>query len=243
MQILTVSIQRGGTAKTTTATAIAQAAAADGKRVLAIDLDPQGNFTFSLKADTAAGSSYDLLNGTPARRIIQRTESGIDVIPASWNLSTITSSTGSAKRLANAIKPIKGNYDLIVIDTPPTAGELQYNALQAATGLIIPLQADIYGLQGLYQIADTANAFKRSNPALSIKGIVLTRYDGRSTLSKQIKETIIAAAAEMGIPYLTAIREGIAIKEAQALQADFYKYSPAAKPMQDYISLYEMLSE
>lgn len=243
MQILTFTTQRGGTGKTTTAAAIAQAAAMDGRRTLAIDLDPQGNLTFTLKADPAQGGSFELLSGTPARRLIQHTESGIDVIPANWALSTISSSTGSAKRLQTAIKPIKGKYDLIVIDTPATAGELQYNALQAATGLIIPIQADVYGLQGLYQIAETAAQFKRSNPDLTVKGIVFTRHNGRSTLAKQMQQTIINAAAERDIPYLTAIRAGVAIQEAQALQKNLYEYAPKSNPAQDYLTLYNLLKE
>lgn len=243
MQIITLSIQRGGTGKTTTAAALAQAAALDGRKVLAIDLDPQGNFTFSLKADPSQGGSFEMLNGTPARKLIQHPEGGIDVIPATWALSTITSGTGTAKRLQNALKPIKSRYDLIVIDTPPTAGELQYNALQAATGLIIPIQADVFGLQGLYQIADTAEQFKKSNPDLSVLGIVFTRHNGRSTLSRQMQETIINAAAERGIPYLATIRAGIAIQEAQALQQNIFEYAPKAKPVQDYAELYNLIKE
>lgn len=243
MQIITVSIQRGGTGKTTTAAAIAQAAALDGRKVLAIDLDPQGNFTFILKADPSQGGSYDLLNGTAARRLIQHTEGGIDVIPATWALSTITSGTGTAKRLQTALKPIRSKYSLVIIDTPPTAGELQYNALQAATDMIIPIQADVFGLQGLYQIADTAEQFKKSNPDLTVKGIVFTRHNGRSTLSRQMQETIINAAADRGIPYLTTIRAGVAIQEAQALQQNIFEYAPKSKPVQDYAELYNLIKE
>ena len=134
MQIITVAIQKGGTGKTTTAAAVVQAAAYRGRSVLAIDLDPQGNLSFTLAADTSKPGSYDLLGGAAAADLIQH-KPGYDVIPASWNLSTITSGRGSARRLQKAIEPLKKEYDLIVIDTPPTAGELQYNALQAATGL------------------------------------------------------------------------------------------------------------
>ena len=243
MQILTFTTQRGGTGKTTTAAAIAQAAALDGKKVLAVDLDPQGNLTYTLKADPAQGGSYELLTGTPARRLIQATEGGIDVIPAKWALSTITSGIGSAKRLQTGLKPVRGRYDFIVIDTPATAGELQYNALQAATGLIIPIQADVYGLQGLYQISEAAEQFKRSNPELTVKGIVFTRHNGRSTLARQMKETIITAARDRGIPYLTEIRAGVAIQEAQALQTNLFKYAPKSNPAQDYLNLYELLKE
>lgn len=242
MEVLAIAIQRGGTGKTTTAAALVQAAAADGQRVLAIDLDPQGNFSFALGAnmDGRSCSSYDLMDGKPAGRI-QRTPCGADIIPASWNLATLTTGKGSANRLRKAIAPLREKYDLIIIDTPPTAGELQYNALQAATGLIIPLAADIFGLQGLYQIADTAEQFKRSNPDLQIKGIVLTRHNARSTLARQMQQNITDAAEAMGIPFLMAIRDGVAIREAQTLQQSVFDYAPKSKPAEDYKALYEKL--
>ena len=183
------------------------------------------------------------LEGSPARQTIQETAQGIDVIAASRNLATVKTETGSAKRLQKGIQPIKSIYDLIVIDTPPTAGELLYNALQASTGLVIPLQADIFGLHGLYQIADTAKQFTKSNPELTVKGIVLTRYDGRSTLAKTMRDKIIAKAAELGIPFLKEIREGIAIREAICFQQSIYEYAPKAKPAQDYKELFTMIME
>ena len=243
MQIITVGNQKGGTAKTATAAAIAQAGAAHGLKVLAIDLDPQANLSFALRADTRSKGSYELLEGIPARQIIYKTPQQIDIISASRNLATVKTSTGSAKRLQKALQPIRNIYDLIVIDTPPTAGELLYNALQASTGLVIPLQADIFGLQGLYQIADTAKQFSKSNPELKIKGFVLTRHDGRSTLTRTMKATITAKAAEMGITHLAEIREGIAIKEAISLQQSIFSYAPKAKPVQDYETLFKKIME
>ena len=241
MQIITVANQKGGTAKTVTVAAILQAGAAQKLKVLAIDFDPQANLTFALKGDTRSKGSYELLEGIPARQIIYKTPQQIDIISASRNLATVKTSTGSAKRLQKALQPIRSIYDLIIIDTPPTAGELLYNALQASTGLIIPLQADIFGLQGLYQIADTAKQFSKSNPELKIKGFVLTRYDGRSTLTRTMKATITTKAKEMNIPYLAEIREGIAIKEAISLQQSIFSYAPKAKPIQDYKKLYESI--
>lgn len=243
MQIITIANQKGGTAKTTTAAAIAQAGAAQGLKVLAIDLDPQGNLSLILKADARGKGCYELLEGEPARRLIQTTEQGIDTIPASRNLAAISTATGSAGRLQRALQPIKGIYDLIIIDTPPTAGELQYNALQASTGLVIPLQADTFGLQGLYQIADTARRFVKSNPELTVKGFVLTRHSDRSTLARSMKKTITKKAAELGIPCLAEIREGVAVREAAALQRSLFAYAPKSKPAQDYMQLYKKIME
>lgn len=245
MQIITVAIQKGGTAKTTTAAALAQAAAYRGKSVLAIDLDPQGNLSFSLGAETPASySSFELLT-EPARAIqAQGTAAGLDVIPASWNLSTVTTGKGSATRLQNALKRLpKRLYDIVIIDTPPTAGELQYNALQAATGLIIPLQADIYNLQSLYQITETAHEIQKSNPALNILGLVITKADTRSALARQMQQNIIEAADKIGVPFLGSIRTGVAIQEAAALQKSLFEYAPKSKPAADYMALYEKLEQ
>lgn len=241
--ILTIAIQKGGTGKTTTAAAIAQAAVYHGKNVLAIDLDPQGQLGFTLAADTSKPGSYDLINGTAAVELVQHITDGLDVIPANWDLSTITSYRGSARRLQTALEPIKKEYDLIIIDTPPTAGELQYNALQAADKLIIPLQADIYNLQSLYQITDAARQIQASNKGLEIAGVVLTQHDARSTLAKQMKETITEQAAAMGIPFLGAIRAAVAVKEAAALQKSLFDYAPKSKPAADYLALYNAITK
>ena len=242
MQIVTIANQKGGTGKSTTAAALAQAAAHSGRRVLAVDLDPQGNLSFFLAADVTRPGALEVLEGLPAAEAIQTTAGGLDVIPASWNLQTISSGRGSARRLKAALEPIAGNYDLIIIDTPPTAGELQYNALMAATDLIIPLESSIVGLQGFYQMADTARQIQQSNPALTIRGYILTRSGGRSTLARQMAQTIEARAQEMGIPFLKAIREAVAIREAQALQRSLYEYAPRSKPAADYMELFTLLS-
>lgn len=242
MQIITLANQKGGTAKSTSAAALAQAAAHRGRRVLVIDTDPQANASFFLAADVNRPGTFEVLDGLPAAEAIQATAGGLDVIPASWNLQTISSSRGSARRLKTALEPIAGGYDLIIIDTPPTAGELQYNALMAADSLIIPLQADIVGLQGLYQMADTAQQIQQSNPDLTITGYVLTRSGGRSTLARQMAEIIQARAQEMGIPFLAAIREAVAIREAQTLQRSLYEYAPRSKPAADYMELFTLLT-
>jgi chromosome partitioning protein len=241
MQIITSAVIKGGTGKSTTAAALAQAAADAGKRVLAIDLDPQGNLSFFIGADQNRPGSYQLLNGTAAGQLIQATEQGIDAIAASPDLATVKTSPGSAKRLQRSLEPLK--YDLVIIDTPPQMGELTFNALQASTGLIIPLETDNSSLQGLYQITDIAHQMKHSNPGLNIIGVILTRYDNRPKINRYLQSVIADKGQEIGAPYLMAIRPGIAVREAQAMQQSLFNYAPRSKPAQDYLKLYEMIME
>ena len=243
MQVLTIAVQKGGTGKTTTAAALSYAAVKDHKKVLAIDLDTQGNLSYSLNMRTGSNvaGSYDLLAGMNPDEIIQHLENGLDAIPANWQLSTMKAGTGSARHLQTAIEPLKRLYDVIIIDTPPTAGTLQYNALQAATGLIIPLKSDVFSVQSLYQIVDTARQFQDSNPLLSIKGIVLTQYSKRSIIDRQMEKKISDAAAEYGLQIIGRIRQGVAVKEATALQENLYQYAPKSKPAADYWQLYRKL--
>lgn len=234
--ILAIAVNKGGTGKTSTAACIAQAAAFEGIPTLAIDLDRQANLTFALNAKAEAGrNSFNLLTGSPAESQIQGTSQNIDVIAASPDLSTITTGRGSARRLQQALEPIKNIYGLIVIDTP-TAAELQYNALQAADRALIPLQADTYNVQSLYQTADTIRQIQKTNPRLKM-GMIITCYDGRSNIAKAMKQTMIDTARAADVQYLGTIRRGVAIQEAAALQESLYKYAPKSKPAADYRSV------
>lgn len=243
MQIITTAVIKGGTGKTTTAAALAQAAVKDGKRVLAIDLDPQANLTFAIGADPNVAGAYQLINGAPAAELIQTTAQGIDMIAASPDLTAEKTTPGSGKRLHRALMPIKENYDLIIIDTPPQMTELTFNAMLAATGLIIPLAADNFSLQGLYQIVDIAHQMQRSNPELAIIGTVITNYNRRTNFNKFMCNTIKEKSIEVGAPYLMEIRAGIAIPEAAAMQQSIFDYAPRSNPAQDYMQLYNMILE
>ena len=242
MSIYTVAIQKGGTGKTTTAATLAQAAAYKGNSCLAIDLDPQGNLSYTLAADPDQPGSMELLHGTPAADLLQHSPQGMDVITASWNLSTEASAPGSARRLQKALEPVRDQYDIIIIDTPPTAGELQYNALQAADGLVIPLLADAFNIQALRQINDTAEKIRESNPRLKIAGLLLTQYDGRSIIARQMRGNLVQYAAMLSAPFLGSVRGAVAVKEAAALQLSLFEYAPKSKPAQDYLEIYAALT-
>lgn len=237
LYVLTIAMQKGGVAKTTTAAVLAQAAASTGKRVLALDLDPQGNLTFALGADANKPGTFELITGTAPAADLLQTCGSLDVIPASRHLATLTTGKGSANRLRNALQPIAGKYDFVVIDTPTLEGELLYNALCASNGLLIPTQADIYNLKDIYLLHETAKAMQRGNPYLQILGYVITRADTRSTIAKQMQENLKAT----GLQCLGMIRNGVAIQEAAALQVNLYDYAPKSNPAADYMALYEQI--
>ena len=241
-KIIATSIIKGGTGKTTTAAALAQAAAQKKKHVLAIDLDPQGNLSDFLDGSTETPGSYDLLHGTAARDVIQKTAQGIDVITASPDLSTERTSGGSAKRLEKAIEPIKGSYDFIIIDTPPSMGELTFNALQAAGGLLIPLDADAPSVKGLYQIADIAGKIRQPGAGrFSPFAVIVTRYRARANINRYLQGEIEKAAAAIGAAYYGEIRDGIAIREAQAMRKNLFDYAPSSNPAIDYMELFKKI--
>ena len=240
--IITVSNQKGGTGKSTTAAAIATGAAYKGKKALAIDLDPQSNLSFVMGANPLDVGAYELMtqNATPAQ-LIQHTSQG-DVIAGSLLLAaadTILKSDARIYALQRAIKPLKSRYDVIVIDTPPTLGTLLINALAASDKVIIPLQADILSLQGLYQLAQTIRKTQTDyNKGLEIAGILYTRHSSRTLIAREIIDTMGKKAAELNIPILkSTIRDGVAVREAQTLRQSLFEYAPKSKPARDYLDL------
>lgn len=242
MRITAVTNQKGGVGKTTTALALAGGLSLQGFKTLLIDTDPQANASFTMNADTEKPGIYELLKGEAASAI-QHTQQG-DIIPSSIFLAGADMEfrdTGREYLLRDVIGPLKGRYDYIIIDTPPTLGILTVNALAAADDVLIPMGADIYSLQGLGQLYTTINRVKKyCNNALKIAGLLITRYSGRAILSQDLKDSISDTAARIGAElYSTIIREGIAVKEAQAQQASIYtaKSNPAADYM-DFVNEY-----
>ena len=242
MEVIAVIAQKGGTGKTATVAAMAQAATHfSNKKVLLIDLDAQGNLSLIAGADTSKGSTLELLEGAEPAELIQHINDNMDIIAASWNLATVTTAPGSINRLKKALEPIKNSYDLVIIDTPPLASELQFNALMAADSAIIPIEADIYGLQCLFQLADTIEAIKEANKKLIVKGYLFTRYDSRSILTRTISQNIHEEAEKLGFSFIGSVRPGIALKEAQATGQNLFEYAPRSNPAKDYRAIYELI--
>jgi chromosome partitioning protein len=231
--------QKGGVGKSTTAHALGIGLATKKIRVLFVDLDAQGNLSYTLGLDSNKTTSYEVLtNEVTAAEAIQ---SGVmwDGLASSSALSGMDmnlTQTGKEYRLKEALEPIKDKYDYIIIDTPPALGILTVNALTACTGIIIPAQADIYSLQGIGQLYNTIDTVRRyCNPSLTIKGVLLTRYNPRSIISRDIAEMTAQTAERLKTQvYKTTIRESVSIKEAQAKQQDIYTYAPKSNPAADY---------
>lgn len=240
-QVITVAVIKGGTGKTTTCAALAQAGAHEGKRVLCIDLDPQGNLSYDLGADTAQAGAYELLQGADIDEVIQNTAQGVDAIIGAPNLADISLERGNITDLQDAIKPVLKAYDLIVIDTPPYFCALTYEALQACTGLLVALEADLGSMQGFYHVLDIAEQVKKSNPKIKPLGCIVTRYNKRPNINRLWYEKIEEAGKANKCPLLFEIRQGVAIQEAQALQVSLYDYAPKSKPAQDYKEVYKKI--
>jgi len=239
MKTIAIINQKGGVGKSTTAAQLASGLSLKGYRTLSIDLDAQGNLTYSFGASTDGATALGVLTGeVKTADAIQHTEQG-DIIPANKALSgadAFISDTGKEYRLKEALELISGQYDYCIIDTPPALGILTVNALTACDSVVIPAQADIYSLQGIEQLAETIKPVKKyCNPALTIEGILLTRYSPRSVLSRDIADLAGQLAEKLGTKLFTAtIREAVAVKEAQINQQSLYTYAPKAKVTEDY---------
>lgn len=246
MKVISIVNRRGGVGKTATAHAIGAGLSHRGYKVLFIDLDSQSNLTFDTGATTSDKTSLELLQGTAtATDAIQSTPIG-NIIPASQNLALadmLLQDTGKEYKLKEAIAPIKRKYDYIIIDTPPALGIITTNALTASDTVIIPAQAEIHSIQGIALLNEAITAVKKyTNPALKIAGIVITRYNGRAILSKDMKENLYRTAELLKTKvFSTPIRECIAVKEAQALRQDIFTYAPRSNATKDYNAVIDEL--
>lgn len=248
MEIIAVINQKGGVGKSTTAQNIGAGFILKGHSVLFIDLDAQGNLSYTLKANTQGYNILGVLERPEtAKAEIQHTEQG-DIIascPALAGADTIITETGKEYRLKEALEALQGDYDYCIIDTPPALGILTINALTACKGAIIPAQADIFSLQGISQLYNTIDTVKKyCNNNLYIMGILLTRFSHRSIISQEMAEVIDETAEKLKTKlYDAKIRECTALKEAQATRQSIFSYAPKSNAAIDYNALIEEIIE
>ena len=239
--IVAVANQKGGVGKTTTAQALAAGLAEKGYKVLGIDLDPQGNFSTACGAENYnVLTVYEVMKrGSDVREAIQHTKGGYDVVPANIMLAGAEqelSQTGKEHRLKEAVAPVAGEYDFIVIDTPPSLGVLTVNAFTCATDILIPTTAGIFATAGISQLNETVTSVQKyCNPGVKIRGILFTRFNPRANISRQIKELAEQLSEYISAPiYKTYIRSAVAVEEAQANQADIFDYAGKSTVADDY---------
>lgn len=238
-KIVSIINQKGGVGKSTTAESLAAGLSLRGYKTLAVDLDAQGNLTYTFGADNTGATVLEVLTGdATAAEAIKHTQS-CDVLPANKALAgadAYIKETGKEYRLKEALENVADQYDYIIIDTPPALGILTVNALTACQSVIIPSQADIYSIQGIEQLSETMKPVKKyCNPGLEIEGILLTRYSARSVLSREVADMLEELAAKLGTKlFKTKIRENISIKEAQICQKSIMEYAPKSNASRDY---------
>ena len=198
-RIIAVANQKGGVGKTTTAINLSSCLAEKGKKVLAVDMDPQGNMTSGLGVDknSVENTIYDLIIGESDIEEVLRKDimKNLDIIPANIDLSAaeieLIDVEDKEYIVRNVIKDIKDNYDYIIIDCPPSLSMLTINAMTTATSVLVPIQCEYYALEGLSQLIHTVDLVRdRLNPELEIEGVVFTMYDARTNLSLQVVENV-----------------------------------------------------
>ena len=198
-RVIAVANQKGGVGKTTTAINLSACLAEKGQKVLAIDMDPQGNMTSGLgiDKDEVEKNIYDLMIGQVGVEEVLQKEAieNLDIIPTSIDLSAaeieLIGVDDKEFIIRNAIAPIKDNYDYIIIDCPPSLNMLTINAMTTADSVLVPIQCEYYALEGLSQLIHTVELVKeRLNPILKIEGVVFTMYDARTNLSLQVVENV-----------------------------------------------------
>lgn len=248
MKTIALANRKGGVAKTTTAAALMAGLTRRGYKVLGVDLDGQRNLSTSTGIEAEGKTVLGVMAGeAEIREAIRQTDRG-DILPSNKKLAgadVIFTKTGKEYILKEALDEVAADYDYCIIDCPPALGVLTVNALTAADVVIVPAQADIFSLDGIDDLQDVIKTIRKyCNPDLKIGGILLTRYNGRSVLSRDVAEIAGTMAKRLETRlYNTKIREGIAVKEAQIQRQSIFDYAPKSKVAQDYEEFIEEFLE
>ena len=243
--------QKGGVGKTTTNINLAACLALKGRKVLILDIDPQGNTTsgIGVSKKTLEKTVYNILVDNefdPREAIINTSVKNLDLIPASVDLAgaevELVQIEGREKALKNGLDKIRDNYDYIFIDCPPSLGLLTINSLAAVDSVLIPIQCEFYALEGVSQLVSTIELVKKSlNPALEVQGVILSMFDGRTNLSAQVVQEVKKYFG--GKVYSTVIPRNVRLAEAPSFGLPITEYDPKSRGAEAYTDFAEEFLE